>query len=57
MLEKKLADEEAMHRKAMAREVAVWKERYIKARNENLRMKDSRGQMLLEMSISRDDLE
>ena len=41
MLEKKLADEEAMHRKAMAREVAVWKERYIKARNENLRMKDS----------------
>lgn len=46
-----------MHKKQLAKEISVWKERYIKARNENLRMKDSRGHMLLEMSISRDDIE
>ena len=55
MLEKKLADESEIHRKQMAREIASWKERYVRARNENMRMKDSRGQMLLDMSISRDD--
>jgi len=33
MLEKRLADEESMHRKQMAKEIAIWKERYIKARN------------------------
>ena len=49
-----MADETELHRKQMAKEISVWKERYIKARNENLRLKDSRGQQLLEMSISRE---
>jgi hypothetical protein len=52
MLEKRLLDESESHKKAMAREISMWKERYIKARNENLRMKDSRNSMLFEMSIS-----
>jgi hypothetical protein len=56
MLEKRLADEGEIHRKTMAREVAVWKERYIKTRNELLRAKDSRDRsLLLDMSISRDE--
>jgi hypothetical protein len=52
MLEKRLLDEREAHKKAMAREISAWKERYIKARNENIRMKDSRSSMLFEMSIS-----
>lgn len=52
MLEKRLLDESEAHKKIMAREISMWKERYIKARNENLRMKDSRNSMLFEMSIS-----
>jgi hypothetical protein len=54
MLEKRLADESEIHRKQMAKEISHWKERYIRVRNENLRLKDSnRGSFLLEMSMSR----
>ena len=47
MLEKRLADESEIHRKQMAKEIASWKDRYIRARNEYLRLKDSRGFTLL----------
>ncbi len=33
MLEKRLMDETETHKKKMAKEISVWKERYIKARN------------------------
>lgn len=55
MLEKRLADEGESHRKTMAREISAWKERYIKARNENIRLKDIRESSLFEMSLSIDD--
>jgi len=33
MLERRLMDEENTHKKIMAREVSIWRDRYIKARN------------------------
>jgi hypothetical protein len=54
MLEKRLMDETETHKKLMAKEISMWKDRYVKARNENLRLKDSRSQMLFEMSISQE---
>ena len=47
-----MADEESLHRKQMAKEIGAWKERYIKARNENLRLKDKRNSVLFDMSNS-----
>jgi hypothetical protein len=35
MLEKRLMDETQTHKKMLAREISVWKERYMKAKNEN----------------------
>lgn len=48
-------DETELHRKQMAKEIASWKERYVRVRNENLRMKDARGQALFDISISREE--